>query len=368
MESLPDTTEHSFATMRIKADYVRHTAPMWADLCKHSLLLASASRANPPSVNFNPKGGRDAPIKMNRFHSVARPRFSHCGGLRFFAMAIAAILAPVCCAGCANNELAAARAQLQAGDLVEAHRSLVAASRSSNLSHQESREIDDDLCFTEYRIGPPEYSIARERATCGEATKLSGSRSGPIVTKLDKQEHDAAAAKFASALKAGDLTRADQAIIDYQHYPGADMTAMAEWSRQLHRASVRQFVLSSPRRRSELTPTIVAMERRYPEMRKMNDAAFARWVMQNATVAGEPMVSAISVGHNGIRLNVAERRLPDVRFNLNRFARINDAMIARCRCDGHTAIDVAGSGLPVYLLRLDPQTRQSEVVVMPQSR
>lgn len=305
---------------------------------------------------------------MNRFHSAARPRLLRRGGFRYFALAIGVIFASACCAGCANSALAAARAQLQAGDLVEAHRNLEAARRSSNLSQQELREIDDDLCFTEYRIGPPEYSIARERATCGEATKLSGSRSGPVVTKLDQQEHDAAAAEFASALKAGDLTRADQAIIDYQHYPGADTAAVAEWSSQLRRASVRQFALSSRRRRKELAPAIAAMERRYPEMRKMNDAAFARWVMRNATVDGEPMVSAVSVGHNAIRLDVAERSLSAVRFNLNRFARINDAMIARCRCDGHTAIDVEGSGLPAYLLRLDPQTRQSEVVVMPQPR
>ncbi len=279
---------------------------------------------------------------------------------------IAAIFAPSCFAGCANNGLAAARAQLQAGDLAGAHRSLIAASRAPRLSHDELSEIDDDLCLIEYRIGPPKYSIARERTTCGEAAKLSGSRSGPLIAELDKREHDAAAAGFADALKAGDLTRAERTIIDYQHYPGADPAVVTEWSRELRHAADRQFALSSRRDRRRLTPAIAAMERRYPGMKKMNDAAFARWVMRNATVDGEPMVSAVNVGHDGMRLNVAAPRLSDVRFNLNRFARINDAMVARCRCDGHTTIDVAGSGLPAYLLRLDPETRQSEVVVMPQ--
>ena len=250
--------------------------------------------------------------------------------------------------------------------MADAHRSLVAASRAPNLSHRELREVDDDLCLTEYRIGPPEYSVARERMTCGSATKLAGSQSGPIVTALDKRAKDATETEFDNAIKAGDLTRADQTIIDYQRYPGADSAAIAEWSRQLRQASDRQFALSSRYRRRRLTPAIAAMERRYPKMRNMTDAAFASWVMRNATIAGEPMVSTVSVGHAGMRLTVAERRLSDVRFNLNRFAQINDAMVARCRCDGHTAIDLAGSGLPAYLLRLDPETRQSEVVVMPQ--
>lgn len=352
--------------MRIRPGYVRHTERMRVVLRKHSLFLASTSRANSPSVNFNAKGGRVAPIKMNRLHSAATPRLLRRCGLRFFALAIAAIFALGDFAGCANNELAAAQAQLQAGDLAAAHRSLVAASRAPNLSHRDLREIDDDLCFTEYRIGPPEYSIARERMTCSEAAKLSGSRSGPIITELDQREHDAAAADFADALKAGDLTRAERTIIDYKHYPGADAAAVTEWSHELRQAADRQFALSSRRDRRRLTPAIAAMERRYPRMKKMNDAAFARWVMRNATVDGEPMVSAVNVGHDGMRLNVAARRLSDVRFNLNRFARINDAMVARCQCDGHTTIDVAGSGLPAYLLRLDPETRQSEVVVMPQ--
>ncbi len=277
-----------------------------------------------------------------------------------------ALVAACGLAGCVNAQLASARAQLAAGDFPAAHQSLVAASRSQNLSGSETREVADGLCLAEYRIGAPAYSASRQRLTCGAAAGSTGSRSGPIVAALDQRQRAAAAAEVASALKARDLTRADAAIIDYQRYPGADPAAVAQWSRQLRRAADREFARASRGRGARITPAIAAVARRYPRMRAMNDAAFSRWVMKNATVGGAPLVSAISVAPGRLHLTVADRRLPEVRFNLDRFARINDAMVARCRCDGHTAIDVAGSGLPAYLLRLDPETRQSEVLVMPQ--
>jgi len=98
----------------------------------------------------------------------------------------------------------------------------------------------------------------------------------------------------------------------------------------------------------------------------MNDAAFKHWVMKNTTVASEALVDHIDLREGAIDLRVASASLPNVALNLDRFARINDAMVARCRCEGRTNIAVEGSGLPAYLLRFDPETQQSEVLVMPQ--
>ena len=88
--------------------------------------------------------------------------------------------------------------------------------------------------------------------------------------------------------------------------------------------------------------------------------------MDNATVSRTPLVDRIDLRAGAIDLRVASGNLPDIALNLDRFARINDAMVARCRCDGRTNITVEGSGLPAYLLRLDPETRHSEVLIMPQ--
>ena len=44
---------------------------------------------------------------------------------------------------------------------------------------------------------------------------------------------------------------------------------------------------------------------------------------------------------------------------------INDAMVARCGCDARTNVAVSETGFPAYFIRLDPETRLSEVMILP---
>jgi hypothetical protein len=60
-------------------------------------------------------------------------------------------------------------------------------------------------------------------------------------------------------------------------------------------------------------------------------------------------------------LLVSERNLPGVAVNLKKLVRINDALAARRRCDSRTNIEVAETGFPAYLLRLDPVVHGSTV-------
>ena len=52
-------------------------------------------------------------------------------------------------------------------------------------------------------------------------------------------------------------------------------------------------------------------------------------------------------------------------LSLDRLATINDAMVARCGCDARTNVAVAETGFPAYFIRLDPETRMSEVMILP---
>ena len=52
--------------------------------------------------------------------------------------------------------------------------------------------------------------------------------------------------------------------------------------------------------------------------------------------------------------------------NLDRFAKVNDAMVARCGCDGRTNVAFQASELPAYLVRLDPATHRSAILVLAQ--
>jgi hypothetical protein len=100
-------------------------------------------------------------------------------------------------------------------------------------------------------------------------------------------------------------------------------------------------------------------------MKGMKESAFRRWVLDNASVDGTRMVSSVQMRRNAVDVWVPDERLPTVALNLNHFAQINDALVARCRCDGRTNVAVAGTGLPAYLLRLDPETHRSEVLILP---
>jgi hypothetical protein len=267
--------------------------------------------------------------------------------------------------GCANTELTAAQQELANGNYAAAHEKFVTASRSPKLSTQEWRELADGLCLSEAKLGPPQYPLAEQRRICANAAARSGSSSGPTLARIDSAERDTTGADVAGALKSHDIAGAQAAVVRYQSFPGADQLAIAEWSKQIWSALEQQETRARHHDR-HLVPAIAAISHRYPKMRAMNDTAFKHWVIENATVSHTPLVDGIDLRKGAIDLSVAGARLPEVALNLNRFTQINDAMVARCRCDGHTNIAVKGSGLPAYLLRLDPETRRSEVLVMPQ--
>jgi hypothetical protein len=113
-----------------------------------------------------------------------------------------------------------------------------------------------------------------------------------------------------------------------------------------------------------LSSAISQAERQFPEIKRMSDASFTRWVQSNTTVSGTPLVSDVKLGKRTLSLWISEHQLHDVALNLDRFVRVNDAMVARCGCDGKTNIALQGTGLPAYLVSLDPETRHSEVLIL----
>jgi hypothetical protein len=267
--------------------------------------------------------------------------------------------------GCTNIEITAAQRELANGNYAAAHERFVAASHSTTLTTREWRVLADGLCVTETKLGPPQYSLREQRLICANAATRAGSSSGPALARIDSAERAATQAEVDGALKANDVAAAQTAVVRYQSFPGADQNAIALWSRQIW-STLEQQEARSKNHDRRLLPAIAAVSHRYPGMRAMNDAAFRHWVMANATVERTPLVDGIDLQKRALDLRVTSESLPDVALNLDRFTRINDAMAARCRCDGRTNIAVEGSGLPAYLLRLDPETRRSEVLVMPQ--
>jgi hypothetical protein len=302
----------------------------------------------------------------------SRPRPSLFALLAFIARARLSLLVFMTCvafaslmSGCINSEIAAGRAELEKGNYVVAHDRFVAASHASKLSGRERRELAEGLCVTESKLGAPKYPLAAQRNTCAAAAAVGGSASGQILASIDA----AARAKTATAvhedLAERDIAGAEGAVVSYQTFPGADQNAITGWSKQIW-AKIDGNQKRAQNHDRHMASAIAAISQRYPHVRAMNDPAFKRWVMNSAIVSGTPLVERVDLRDRTLHLEVASRNLPDVAFNLDHFITINDAMVARCHCDGRTNIAVEGSGLPAYLVRIDTDTRTSAALVMPQ--
>jgi hypothetical protein len=268
--------------------------------------------------------------------------------------------------GCLNDSLAAARAKLSEGQYAAAHEQLMAAAQQpQKLSVRERRELLDDLCLTEFKIGAPSYPVAEQQHACARAASQPGSSSGPTLAQVEAAHRAALGAEVTSALNANDVTHAEDAITRYRSIPAADPRVVAGWSRQIWIILNRRDGLAQKRSGHQLDAAISKLARAYPQMKEMKESAFRHWVLDNASVDGTRMVSSVQMRRNAVDVWVPDEQLPTVALNLNRFAQINDALVAWCRCDGRTNVVVAGTGLPAYLLRLDPETHRSEVLILP---
>lgn len=297
------------------------------------------------------------PLRLNCWSA---PRQANLSRSATWFVAIFAVC--VWLAGCASGTFSRARGEIAAGNYVAAHQEFQrAAENPTRLPRRERRELDDGLCLTEYKIGAPSYSLAEQQRACAEAAALDQERGGPILEEVERNRRAALGNDIANSLAAGDISEAEHAIRDYQAEPGADRAAVKKWSQQVW-TLVRQRDHQASKKR--IAPAISAVARRYPKVHAMNDHRFREWVERNTTIAGTQLVTHVEIGRRSVNLWIPDDRRGAAALNLDRFALVNNALVARCRCDGHTTVALTHSGLPAYLVRLDPETRQSEIIIL----
>jgi hypothetical protein len=100
-------------------------------------------------------------------------------------------------------------------------------------------------------------------------------------------------------------------------------------------------------------------------MQGMSDAAFTRWVVKTSTVSGTALASRVEMTKSTLTLSIDDANLQLAALSIDKLVAINDAMAARCGCDAHTDVAVIETGFPAYVIRLDPETRMSEVMILP---
>jgi hypothetical protein len=233
------------------------------------------------------------------------------------------------------------------------------------LSPVERREVKDDLCVSEFMLGEPHFSLTEQRRVCADAATEPGSQSAQLVAKIDDQVRKASSEKVSAALASGDLGGAEQAAQAYVGTSGADPQVVAQWSHQMWGLVTQRDHRVEQRHKKDMAAAIAAIRREYPEVRKMSKDEFILWVAKEGSVEGTAMFSSVALKDREIDLAIHREELRLAALKLDRLSEINDATIARCGCDGRTNVGIAETNFPLYLVRLDPETQRSEVLILP---
>jgi hypothetical protein len=281
------------------------------------------------------------------------------------ALAISALAALLALAsGCAPSALSSARQKMTAGQYAAARHELLAIP-VGNLSNSERREVKDDICVSEFMLGEPTYSNGEQRRVCADAAREAGSQSAQFVDKIDDQVRRSSYEKVNAALAKGDLGGAEQFAQMYLNTPGADRAVVAKWSHQMWELVNERDHHAELRRQKELTAAIAAVRKQYPSMHKMSKDEFMLWVAKQGSVAGTAMFSSVALKDKELDLAIRRQELQVASLKLDRLSTMHDATMARCGCDGRTNVGIAETNFPLYLVRLDPETQRSEVLILP---
>ena len=266
-------------------------------------------------------------------------------------------------AGCTDVSIARARHQIADGNYATAHQYFAAAAKEANaLSPRQRRQVMDGLCRTEYQIGAPSYPLARQLHTCTAALNEPDSESGGIFSEVAQKERAAVSETINVALAQRDIASADDAILRYRSIPGNDPAAIAHWTRQAWTIVNREGEVAPGK--ATLAPTLSQLSHHFPNLQHMSNQQFRRWVERNTTVDGITIVSNVEIGKRAVGLWLADDQIQNAALNLDRFVRVNDGLVVRCHCNGHTKVALKDSGLPMYLVQLDTATHQSEVLIL----
>jgi len=285
---------------------------------------------------------------------------------RIAAQAAVAIALVAGLSGCAPSALTAARSQIAAGNYPAARQELAALSaHRKHLSASERRELKDDVCLCDFMIGRPAFTLAEQRGVCADAANEPGSQSSSIIARIDEAARRKDADEVEAALSDHDLADAERAATDYQSLPGADPATVARWSKQIWTLADAQVFADSTAKKDSLDAAISAVRKNHRDVENIDKGQFTRWVVKTATVSGTAVAARVEMKDSTLKLFVDDANLQLAALSLDKLAAINDAMAARCGCDARTTVVVTETGFPAYFIRLDPETRMSEVMILP---
>ncbi|HEV2169317.1 MAG TPA: hypothetical protein VGR40_00140 [Candidatus Binatus sp.] len=188
-----------------------------------------------------------------------------------------------------------------------------------------------------------------------------------MLEKVNAEYLGDSARRVDDALKVGDLMAAEDAALQYRSTPGADPTLMKKWAVKMWKLADTQAAEHSNSPRAA-TPAIAQLTKGHPHLRGTDEPQFAAWVRKTAVVNGRSLVDRVEIGQHSLKVWIPEESIAAVARHLDRITAINDGFVARCGCDARTEVGVSETGFPAYLVKLDPETRMSEVLILPRGQ
>lgn len=265
---------------------------------------------------------------------------------------------------CLATRFDGVREALGRGDYVSAHAQLRAIeSANGTLDPREELELRDSLCLAGFMIGRPAVPLAEQRTTCAAAAELAASQSGPLLARIDETIVRTSSEAVANAVRRSDIAGAERAVLAYLAMPGTNRELAAGWARQIWKlVDARNAALEGVSRRRARTAT-ATLEREYRKVASLGAAQFQTWIREAV-----PEANRLSAAEDRVSIWIAQSSLSAAMRHLDRFARVNDALAARCRCVARTDVGVIDTGLPAFLVRFDVEARRSEILLLPQAR
>ncbi len=288
------------------------------------------------------------------------------GAIRVKWVSVLSLLVFFAVQGCQNAMLSSAQKEAAAGRYQAAHEHYEAAlTQSQQLSPRERQQASDGLCLTEYLIGAPTYSLSKQYHDCSAAAASNPKGESPrIAAELAARLRSEAEAQIQRSLERRDIKSAITQVLSYESIAGADRSKVAKWSEQIWQILERKEQRKTARPSKRLTSEIAKLAKENSKVRRLSRQNFAKWVKENARASRTDPEINPSLHGKVLNLWISESALPLSTTQLEHFAKINDAFAAWCGCDAKTTVSLAHSHLPAYLMRLDPDTGRSEVVVL----
>ena len=155
--------------------------------------------------------------------------------------------------------------------------------------------MKDDLCLCDFKIGRPTYTLAEQRSVCLDAAKEPGSQSASIIAQIDEAERDKDAQEVKPPWPRMIWPTPSAPRPTISGCRGTIPRRLARWSKEIWTLADAQVFADSAAKKHSLGGAIAEARKNHPNVAKMRQSQFTKWVVATSTVSGTALVSSVEM-------------------------------------------------------------------------